>query len=370
VSPAPPQQKAARQLDLRRHEPVPPASRRRRPRTRRASGGVELLDPLKDGRWQAFIARVPGAGVHHHRAWLDLLRSAYGYPLTACCVVDGAGSIRAGAPLALVPDGPRRRRLACVPFAVRCGPLPLPDEDPAPAHELVVAIDELRRSLGVPAELRGPIAPHPSAHVAANHRTHQIPLRPGARILPAADDAASAGLVVERRTDARALGDFYRVHQAACRRRGVPTHPRRFILGFAHLFDHGLGFVLLARDRGRPVAGAVLTSFNRILTFQYGACAEGERSGPARDLVVLAAIRWGCEAGMHTLDLGREDADDGLDFKLSLGAEERLVAYRQLRDDPPPRRCRDRGAWTAPLIRHTPAMVSRLLGEALYPRTA
>jgi hypothetical protein len=326
------------------------------------------------------VARAPGAGVHHHRAWLDLLRSAFGYPLTACCVVDGAGKIRAGAPLALASDGPGRRRLACLPFASRCGPLPGPDDDPAPAHELVVAIDELRRSLGVPAELRGPIAPHPSAHVVASHRTHQIRLepdiaavvarfRPGARILPAARDAAARGIVVERRTDARALADFYRLHQAACRRRGEPTHPRRFILGFAHLFDRGLGFVLLAREGTRPVAGALLTSFNRTLAYHYGACAEDEASNLAHDLVLLAAIRWGCEAGMHTLDFGREgfEDDSARDFKRSLGAVERFLAYRQLRDDPPPPPRRARGAWAAPLIRHTPAIVSRLFGEALYP---
>jgi hypothetical protein len=336
-----------------------------------------------DGRWEAFVARAPGAGVHHHRAWLDLLRGAFGYPLIACCVVDGAGRIRAGAPLALVPGGPRRRRLACVPFALRCGPLPRPDDDPTPAHELVVAIDELRRSLGVPAELRGPIAPHPSAHVVASHRTHQLSLEPdiegvvarfraGARILPAARDAASGGLVVERRTDARALADFYRLHQAACRRRGDPTHPRRFILGFAHLFDRGLGFVLLARDGERPVAGAVLTSFNRTLAYHYAAYAGDDAASPAPDLVLLAAIRWGCEAGMHTLDLGRGDAEDdsAREFKRSLGAEERLLAYLQLRDDPPPPPRRGRGGWAAPLIRHTPAIVSRLLGEALYPHAA
>jgi hypothetical protein len=176
---------------------------------------VELVDPIEDGRWSAFVAGQAGATVHHHRAWLELLRSAYDCPITACCLVDRSGTVVAGAPLALVPDGRGRRRLTCVPFAAVCGPLPRPQDDPILARELVPEIDALRRRLGVPAELRGPTAVHPGAYVARRLRPHRVPL-------PAPVGAAPDGLVVERRTDARGLAELQRLLIAgvAGRRRG------------------------------------------------------------------------------------------------------------------------------------------------------
>lgn len=324
---------------------------------------VELIDPIEDGRWAAFVARAPRASVHHHRAWLDLLHTVFGCPVVACCLVDATGAIQAGVPLALVSDGRRGQRLACLPLAARCGALPEPDEDPVLADELVAALDELRRELGVPMQLRGPSAAHPAVRLAVTYRAHSLPLGP--ELEPPAE--TSDELVVERRTDALALAELYRLHAAACRRRGEPAPPRRFVLGFAHLFDRGLGFVLLARHRARTVTGGVFTSFNRTLAYQYGGPAPDGDGDP----VLRAAVRWGCRAGMRTLELGRIELDDerrrGL--MLSLGAQEALLDYRELRDDEPRQR-RARLAWTAPLIRRTPLVVSRAVGEAVYPGVA
>jgi hypothetical protein len=349
------------------------------PPSPRGAAGVraELVDPLVDGRWESFVAATPGAGVFHHRAWLALVNRTYRFPMTACCVVDASGTIRAGAPLAFVTGGLRRARLTSVPLAHECAPLPAPEHDPALAAKLVDALDELRCTLRMPAELRGPLAGHPSAHVSARSHVHRIRLDPdpervlwrsGRRpqILEGARRAKRNGLVMERRTDARALADFYRLRLASHRRRGLPTEPRRFILGLAHLFDRGLGSVMLLRDGRRAVAGAILLCFNGRLVYGYSAA---DRAAPPRpdDLLVLEATRWGCHAGMHTLDLGRTAfADVGLrEFKLSWGAEESVLAYHQLRDEPPAHE-RASGTWIGPLIRRSPSIVGRLLGESHY----
>jgi CelD/BcsL family acetyltransferase involved in cellulose biosynthesis len=354
--------------------PRPPAP----PRGAPGAAGVraELVDPLVDGRWESFVAATPGAVVFHHRAWLALLNRTYGFPMTACCVVDGSGAVRAGAPLAFVTGGLGRPRLTSVPLAHECAPLPAPEHDAVLAAKLVHALDELRRSLRMPAELRGPVAGHPSVHVSARSHAHRIHLDPdpdkvvrrsGRRpqILEDARRAKRDGFVMERRTDARALAELDRLRLETHRRRGLPTEPRRFILGLAHLFDRGLGSVMLLRDRRRAVAGAVLLCFNGGLVYGYDA---SDPAAPPRtdDLLVLEAIRWGCQAGMRTLDLGRTALSDaGLrEFKLSWGAEESVLAYHQLRDEPPPARERVSGSWTGPLIRRSPSIVGRLLGEA------
>jgi Acetyltransferase (GNAT) domain len=357
----------------------PVEARRTREPAGRAARRAELVDPLEDGRWEAFVAHAPSAGVYHHRAWLALLHRAYGYPMTACCVVDASGSICAGAPLALVAGGLRRPRLACLPFADRCPPLPMPDRDAVLAQDLTLALDELRRAMRVRAELRGPVAPNPSARVSARYHGHEIPLEPdvervvrriprGSHILGSAHRAVREGLVVERRTDARALAEFYPLYVATRSREGLPTEPRRFILGLAHLFDRGLGFVALVRDGARPVAGAVFLTFNGALTYRYGAPDAVAVGGRPSTLLLLEGIRWGSGAGLRTLDLGRTELGDERlrEAKLSWGVEERVLEYHELGDGAPAPSGRAPAGRAAPLIRRGPAFVSRLVGETLH----
>jgi hypothetical protein len=343
----------------------------------RRAGSAELVDPLTDGRWEAFVARAPAAYVFHHRAWLGLLAWTNRYPITACCIVDATGEIRAGAPLALVP-GLLRRRLVCLPLSDRCAPLPDPDDDPALAARLIGELDEMRRAMGLRLELRGAIAPAASARVVGRYLQHDVPLegdvdavvgrfRRRSQLLRGARRAERAGLVVERRTDTRALAEFYRLSVAMRRRQGGSRQRRRFIVGLAHLFDRGLGFVLLVRDCGRPIAAAIFFTFNGVLGYYRGAwdaAASGER---LEDLLLLEAIRRGCRSGMRTLDLGRtHPGDEELRAsKLSWGARERTVEHYELAGGAARSgglRLRRGGA---PLIRRRPAVASRLAGEAL-----
>ena len=334
---------------------------------------AELVDPLADGRWEAFVAASPGAGVFHHRAWLRLLHRSFGFPMTACCLVDGAGAIRAGAPLAFVTGGVRRARLVSVPLAHECALLPTADD--TLAARLLHALDELRRSLRIPAELRGPIAGHRSAYVSSPGYSHRIVLDddPGelvrrsaraSQILKSVRSARRDGLTVARRTDAGALAELHRLRLGTQRRRGLPTEPRRFLLGLAHLFDRGLGSVLLLRDGARAVAGATLLSFNGTLVYGYPAA---DRFAPpcADDILIVAAMSRGCASGMHTLDLGRTPLGDAQlrELKRSWGGEERRLQHYLLADEPPRPRDQAGAAWAGPLIRGGPPAVSRLAGE-------
>ena len=302
----------------------------------------ELIDPLADGRWEAFVAGACGARAVHHRTWLGLLARTYGHPLLACCLVGPTGEIRAGAPMMLVRRRFRRPRLVCLPLSDQCAPLPEPDEDPVLAARLVEELDALRRALGVRLEVRGPIAPAVPARVLARHHRHVVPLerdvdavvrrfRHRAEILAATDRARRDGLVVERRTDTRALAELHRL-SAGHPREYEPPLPRRMTLGFAHLFDRGLGFVAIVHSRGRAVDALLFTMFNGVLTCNPRARIPAVPRDPPRDLLLVEMIRWACAAGMRTLELGRTPTDDEQTraFKLSWGAEERSLEYHEL----------------------------------------
>jgi hypothetical protein len=329
---------------------------------------VEIVDPLTDGRWEAFVGRAPKARVFHHRAWLALLRRVYGFPIFACCVVDRSGAIQGGAPLALVRGAFRRPRLACLPCSDRCAPLPEPDDDPAMAERVLWAVDMLRRDIRVPAEVRGQAAWHPSARVAGRYRAHDIPLEPDVdRVLGRAQPGAVAAalkadatMVVERRTDAAALAEFHALQVAVRMRGDAPMPPRRLILGLAYLFDRGLGFVLLARDDLGLAGGAIFLAFNGTLRHLYGAAWDGAAGTGPRHLLMLEGIRWGCDAGMETLDLGCTafDRDDVSGFNGSWGAAERVLEFTALDEPRPPMGATAR--WLARLARHRPPIAGRV----------
>ncbi len=371
----------------------PTASGDAAPTASGARSRAQLIDPLTDPRWEPFLAAAPAANVFHHPAWLELLQRSYGYPIRALCIVDSAGDIRAGVPLALVGGGIRRVRLAALPFSDHCAPVAAGGDEPVVVGELLEALADVRRQLGVAAEVRGPIGAGTSSQVVDRYYLHDVPLeadvdaviqRFGRRsqILRGVRKAEKEGLTVERRTDVEALTDFYRLHVATRRRQGVPTQPKSFILGFAELFARGLGFVMVVRDGSQTVAAAVFLAFNGTLVYKYGASDPAALGKRPNNLLFLEAIRWGCQAGMHTLDMGRTDIghDSLRDFKLSWGANERTLEYHEL-SDAPARAAADADAdaeaeaasatagmarHIAPLIRRSPPIVGRMIGEALY----
>lgn len=358
-----------------------PLNRKRRAFESAPIGGrAQLIDPLADSRWAAFVDSAAGANVFHHASWLELLQRSYGYAIRACCIVDEAGEIRAGLPLALVGGGLRPARLAALPFSDHCAPLTSPVGDAELASELVAGLETLRSELGLALEIRGPVAADASTQVVDRYHLHDIPLeddvdavvqRFGRRsqILRGVRRAEREGLVVERRTDAAALAEFYDLHVATRRRQGVPTQPKSFILGFEELFARDMGFVLVVRDGEQAIAAAVFLAFNGTLIYKYGASDPAALGKRPNNLLFLEAIRWGCAAGMRTLDLGRTDIghESLREFKTSWGAHESTLEYHELggarRADAS---TGEMARHIAPIIRRSPPIVGRMIGAALY----
>jgi CelD/BcsL family acetyltransferase involved in cellulose biosynthesis len=335
------------------------------------------VDPLADPRWRNLLARSPQASVFHQPAWLRLLHASYRYPVSACCLASDGGQLVAGLPVATVASRLTGRRMVALPFSDVCPALVARD---APAHarwELGDALAELQRSSELPLELRSPSEVVLDATPGERFHHHVLQLEPDItavtrrfarpQALRGVRRAVREGLRAQVRTDRDALAVFYALHMATRRRLGVPTQPRRFILGLERMFDDGLGFVLLVRpEHERAVAAAVFLTCDGVLTYKYGASDPGALAARPNNLLFMEAIRWGCERGYRRLDLGRTHwGQEGLRaFKLSWGAEERELRYRHL-GGAAPREARVGGA-LATLIRRSPPAASRLIGEVLY----
>lgn len=338
---------------------------------------TRLIDPIADPEWLAFLAASPSAEIFHHPAWLELLRSQYGYGFQACCVHNDRGLLEAGIPVARIESRLTGRRLVSLPFSDVCSPALARDADPAALGALGEALAAESRRAGLGLTVHASLPSAPGAVVRRRFVRHLLPLtvdpaeverrysKSGARNVR---KAMREGLRVELRTDAPALDAFYRLHLKTRQRLGVPTQPRRFIRRFEPLLAAGLGFVATIFDGPRPIAAGVFLTYDGTVTYKYGASDARALGKRPNNLLFSAVIRWGCEAGFHTLDFGRTDVDnEGLRaFKRSWGANEVDLSYSYLAEREPSPRPGLRDRVMGATIRRSPPTVSRLAGEALY----
>lgn len=338
---------------------------------------IERLDPVADRRWVQFLDHTVDASPFHHPAWLALLRRTYRYPVEALCVIDRDGAIAAGVPLARVESRLTGRRVVALPFSDACSPLALPGPSAAAAPALLEALGVERAHTGLDIELRAPVRGIAGGHVVPRFLSHRLALgEDSAAILRAARSqvrrgiakADREGVTVTRATGRASLEAFYALHLRTRRRQGVPTQPKPFILAFEELFGHGLGFVLVARHAGRPIAAAVFLSFGGTLLYKYGASDERHLAVRPNNLLFAEAIRAGCAAGCHVLDFGRTDFDNpGLAaFKRSWGAAETVLHYTYVADAPPQSGSGTASRALAAVIRRAPPLAGRAIGTALY----
>lgn len=332
------------------------------------------IDPLADPAWLEFVERSPDAEVFHHPRWLQLLNAQYGYEMDARCVANGRG-IEAGIPIARVESRLTGRRLVSLPFSDFCAPAQAAGAGPDAVESLGRALAEEAGRTGLGLSVRAAL-PAPGTFAEDGMFRHLLALSPDpaevekryskSQVKRGIKKAKREGLEWERRTDVASLDAFYALHLKTRRKLGVPTQPKRFIRRFELLFDAGLGFVGLVLDQGRPIAAAVFLTHNGTLTYKYGASEPGALGKRPNNLLFSEAIRWACDEGLRTLDLGRTEADnEGLRaFKRSWGAEEVELTYTHFGGQPASRSgLRDLLGAT---IRRSPPFVGRAIGASLY----
>jgi CelD/BcsL family acetyltransferase involved in cellulose biosynthesis len=330
---------------------------------------TELLDPRTDDRWEEFVGRASGATMFHHPAWLGLLATSYRYDFAASCLVDDGGRVVAGLPWARVESRLTGRRLVALPFSDACAPL----TGGAPDEELAHGVEEHRRATGLGLELRWRM--EGLGETVHSYWRHTLQLEPDADavarrassgIRRGVAKARGEGLMFERRTDAAALHAFYGLHLRTRRHQGVPTQPKRFIAGLGGVFERGHGFVALVNDHGRPIAAAVFLRLREHLIYKYGASDRSALARRPNNLLFAEVIRWACESGLRELDFGRTDLEhEGLrQFKRGWGADELPLHHTYAGMEVPSRGGSRSQRLLAPVIRHSPPDVGRLLGAA------
>ena len=150
------------------------------PRTESWSPRACVLDPVVDRRWARLVERAHNAVVFHHPLWLGLLQQRYRYPMRAVCLAGADGEALAGLPIATVKSRLTGTRLVSVPFSDVCGPIAADDDL---VRELLLAVDDERRWLGLPLEVHADVDTLPGGCPSERFIHHVVPLDGGTDII-------------------------------------------------------------------------------------------------------------------------------------------------------------------------------------------
>lgn len=330
-----------------------------------------------DPAWRQFVESRPEATIFHQAAWTSLLADTYGYEPVLLVLLDESGRIRAGAVFMAVRSRITGHRLVALPFTDHA---PVLARDEQARLEFVESLVTWRREgRQPPIEIHAEIpsvsgvlsAPRGVRHLLALDRSPEALYRSfrGTQVDRAIRKAERSGVTVRLDRSAEGMDQYYRLHCLTRRRQGVPVQPRRFFRQlWTRVISAGHGFVAVADHGGVPVAGAVFLGANRCLVYKYGASDPASWDLRPNNLLFWKAIEWACSEGYHVLDFGKTDLDNhGLkEFKRRWGATEVPLSYTAICERAPEPRDGVTSGLLARIIRATPPVTGRMVGELLY----
>jgi CelD/BcsL family acetyltransferase involved in cellulose biosynthesis len=339
---------------------------------------IRIVDPTCDPSWDRLASSHPGCTFFHGAAWMRVLCNTYGHkPLAFCC--SRRGQPRALLPLVEVASRFTGTRGVSLPFTDFCAPLFFRDCDPNIIVVNLCAFAQIRGWKHF--EIRGRLPTNLPPRSALTFHGHSLDLRGGAEasfvkfaspVKRAIRKAEQSGLSVRLSTSEAAMRDFYRLHARTRRRHGLPPQPFSFFSNIhSEVIKPGLGFVVLAENASKAVAGAVFFYTATTAVFKFAASDERYSHLRPNNLVMWQAIQELSRRDIGTLHLGRTSrGDEGLRrFKLGWGAVEEPINY--FRFDVRANRwttTTDKASGTHNAIfSRLPLAINRLIGAVIYP---
>ena len=129
-----------------------------------------------------------------------------------------------------------------------------------------------------------------------------------------------------------------------------------------------MGFVLIAYHNKEPISGAVFLNFKDTVIYKYSASNEAYWKLYPNKLLLWQAIQLSREKGYQNFNFGNSPSDnEGLrEFKLGWGSTETDLLYAYIGSMPTKSQNTTSMKMMSKVIRHSPAVVCRFVGELLY----
>lgn len=340
----------------------------------------QILAP-SDPRWEAFVESIPNASIFHHPAWINLFSECYGYRSFVIALCNDKHEIISGLPIVEVNSPIIGRKWISLPFTDHCNPL---CRDKMSLRELFKQVSELRIREAVSRfELKGEIILDNKVHKENRQFLHILRLSPDSsaiyknfhrtKVQQCIAKAQREGVTVRWAETKDDLDTYYNLHWTTRHRLGVLVQPKRYFeLIWKQIIEAGLGFILLAYKDSVPIAGGVFLTYKNTLVCKYAASDKNYWPLNPNHLMYWTAIRWGCEHQFITYDWGKSHINNtGLrNFKNGWGAQETVLTYSILSDNPHKRNSDRLSSIAGPIIRRVPRWMCRITSELLYKHFA
>ena len=346
------------------------------------SRAFQLIEPLKDPRWQDFLQRHPRSSIFHSKFWLQVLHRTYGYEPVAFTTTPDGQQLENAVVFCVVKSSLVGPRLVSLPFSDHTDLL---FENQSDLSNLLTFLEHGRaegkwKSVELrPLDHGSRFTDWANFRDGANYVIHRLDLRPclGELFQGLHKDsiqrkihrATREGLRYEEGKSDSLLHEFYRLTMITRRRQALPPPPFAWFRNVVDCLGEQVK-IRVARTANRAI-GAILTLFYKdTLIYKYGCSDARFHNLGAMPFLMWRAIEDGKQRGLSALDLGRSDIDNAglITFKNRFGATQSRVIYKKF-----PGRKAERGKqdWQLQVAKRVfAAMPERMLvlaGKLLYP---
>jgi hypothetical protein len=296
-----------------------------------------VINPLRDQRWDDFVARHSQASVFHQRSWLNALALSYGYEPFVLTSSPPDRALNNGVVFCRVFSWLTGKRLVSLPFADHCEPLLNCAEEMEEFGKWL--LKECDRNGWRYIELRPKLDFQCSGFEAEqSYFLHELDLSPNLEklflglhkdsIQRKVRRAEKEGLVCDIGNSRKHLDDFYRLLLMTRRRHRLFPQPESWFSNLVSCMGDKIK-VRLAR-KGDTAIAAIVTLQNRSsVVYKYGCSDETVHQLGGMPFLFWNLIEESKSAGMKELDFGRSElSNQGLiTFKDKFGAQKRQMTY-------------------------------------------
>jgi len=349
----------------------------RRPTLRAAD--VQWINPLEHVNWDAQLTEQnhSDCSFFHRAAWANVLADTYGYePIYV--VGHQPGILRSFIPFMEVRSAFTGNRGIGLPFTDKCEPLCADKSDFADLFRTSVELGKMRKWRYL--EFRGGDSLFGGVEPSASYYGHRLTLPANENdyfaqlkgpVRRAVRKAEKSGVRVDISRERDAIKGFYALHCKTRRKHGLPPQSFSFFKNIhKQILEKGLGVIVLARWKRKPIAGAVFFHTGDTAIYKFGASDDHFLDLRGNNLVFWEGIRWFLHRGAKTLDLGRTSLhNQGLRrFKLGWNATETSIGYFRfsLKLERFIRAKDDSSGWHNHAFNALPLFASRMIGKVLY----
>ena len=339
---------------------------------------VYTLDPLRDPRWEDFLARHESSSIFHSKAWLEAVRRTYGYEPVVYTTSPPSAPLSNGIVLCQIKSWLTGRRMVSVPFSDHCEPL-LDSLCAANmiAEKLSAEVDsgkwkyiELRpvsEQYDFSGAVKGPacylhmldLQPPLDEILRRTHKTAvQQPIKRAER----------EGLIYETGYSDQLLQTFYRLMVQTRRKHQLPPQPIQWFRDVAATMGERLQIRVAFKD-GKAIASILTVRHKSAIVYKYSCSDAAFQNLGATPFLLWKTILEAKEAALMSMDLGRSDADNAglIAFKNRWGAKCSELRYLRWSRDHAPDRAKGRSSG---LIKQVFALMPdpllRATGRVLY----